>query len=45
MERAYADGLDLAVAETPLDYDAFPAHCPWLADDVIGDHWPDPTPN
>lgn len=26
---AYPDAVDLAVAETPLDYDAFPERCPW----------------
>lgn len=26
---AYPDAVDLAVAETPLDYDAFPESCPW----------------
>jgi hypothetical protein len=41
---AYADGLDLAVAETPLDYDAFPAQCPWSAEEILGDHWPDAGP-
>jgi hypothetical protein len=42
--RAYADGLDLAVAETPLDYGAFPATCPWSVDEILGDHWPDAAP-
>ena len=41
--RAYADGLDLAVAETPLDYDAFPSACPWSADEILGDCWPEPS--
>jgi hypothetical protein len=45
IERAYADALDLAVAETPLDYEAFPADCPWSVDEILADHWPDPTPN
>jgi hypothetical protein len=40
MERAYADGVDLAVAETPLDYDAFPPTCPWTPDEAIDEHWP-----
>jgi type II secretory pathway component PulM len=44
IERAYADGLDLAVAETPLDYGAFPATCPWSGDEILGDHWPDAAP-
>lgn len=44
IDRAYADGLDLAVAETPLDYGAFPATCPWSGDEILGDHWPDAAP-
>ena len=45
IERAYADGLDLAVAETPLDYDRFPAVCPWSMDEILGDHWPEAAPS
>lgn len=40
---AYADALDLAVAETPLDYDAFPAACPWIVPEVLGDDLPSAT--
>lgn len=39
---AYPDGIDLAVAETPLDYDAFPKTCPWTEYQILGDFWPDP---
>jgi hypothetical protein len=37
---AYADGVDLAVAETPLDYDAFPQTCPWSEQQILDDFWP-----
>ncbi|MCF7979637.1 MAG: DUF29 domain-containing protein [Chromatiaceae bacterium] len=40
IERAYPDAIDLAVAETSLDYDAFPTDCPWSRDLILGDHWP-----
>jgi hypothetical protein len=40
LEKAYRSGLNLAVAETPLDYDAFPKACPWTEEQVLGDHWP-----
>lgn len=40
IESAYPDAVDLAVAETPLDYDAFPESCPWSRDLILGDHWP-----
>lgn len=39
---AFLDGLDLAVAETPLDYEAFPARCPWTIEQILGDFWPEP---
>ncbi|NBC11834.1 MAG: DUF29 family protein, partial [Gammaproteobacteria bacterium] len=45
IERAYADGLDLAVAETPLDYDAFPKCCPWSVEEILGHHWPEAAPS
>ncbi len=45
IERACADGLDLAVAETPLDYDAFPERCPWSVDEILSDHWPGGAPD
>jgi hypothetical protein len=45
IERAYPDGLDLAVAETPLDYDAFPEQCPWRREQILGDHLPDAPHN
>lgn len=38
---AYADGVDLAVAETPLDYGAFPESCPWTEHQILGDFWPE----
>jgi hypothetical protein len=41
VERSYLDGLDLAVAETPLDYDALPSTCPWSIEEILGDFWPD----
>lgn len=37
---AYPDAVDLAVAETPLDYEAFPPTCPWAEQQVLGDYWP-----
>ncbi|MFP4063472.1 MAG: DUF29 domain-containing protein [Halochromatium sp.] len=40
INSAYPDAVDLAVAETPLDYDAFPDVCPWDRDALLGDHWP-----
>ena len=39
--EAYLDGVDLAVAETPLDYGAFPEHCPWTENQVLDDCWPE----
>ena len=38
---AYLDARDLAVAETPLDYDAFPANCPWTLEQIVDDYWPE----
>jgi len=38
---AYADAVDIAVAETPLDYDAFPQQCPWTIDEILGQQLPD----
>jgi hypothetical protein len=37
---AYPDALDLAVAETPFDYDRFPVDCPWVAEQCLTDYWP-----
>jgi hypothetical protein len=37
---AYLDARDLAVAETPLDYDAFPTSCPWTLQQILDDYWP-----
>lgn len=37
---AYPDAVDLAVAETPFDYDAFPKSCPWDEDQILKDYWP-----
>jgi hypothetical protein len=45
VESAYRDAVDLAVAETPLDYDAFPKGCPWGLDLILGDHWPSLSPD
>jgi len=41
IEEAYANGVDLAVAETPLDYPAFPAHCHRSEEQILPDLWPD----
>lgn len=39
--RAYQDGLDLAVRETGLDYEAFPQGCPYsLTQALAPDFWP-----
>ncbi|MFQ4135179.1 DUF29 domain-containing protein [Nodosilinea sp. PGN35] len=39
--RAYQDGLDLAVRETGLDYEAFPNGCPYsLTQALAPDFWP-----
>jgi ribosomal protein L29 len=38
---AYADAVDRAVAETPLDYDAFPQQWPWTIDEILGQELPD----
>jgi hypothetical protein len=38
---AYADGRDLVVAETPLDYAEFPPECPWPIERILGDFWPE----
>ncbi len=38
---AYADARDLAVAETPFDYDAFPTSCPWTLEEMLDDYWPE----
>jgi hypothetical protein len=37
---AYPDAVDLAVAETPLDYDAFPEGCPWDQSQIRGTFLP-----
>lgn len=39
--KGYQSGLNLAVSETPLDYDAFPETCPWNQDQILGNYWPD----
>jgi hypothetical protein len=36
----YAQGVNIVVAETPLDYDALPAICPYREDEILGDWWP-----
>jgi len=41
LPSAYADAVDLAVAETPLDYDAFPQQCPWTIDEILAHALPD----
>lgn len=40
---AYPDGRDLAVAETPFDYEHFAEHCPWTTEDILDDWWPQPA--
>ena len=39
--KGYQSGLNLAVSETPLDYEAFPQNCPWTEAQILGDYWPD----
>ena len=41
LASAYADAVDFAVAETPLDYDAFPQQCPWTIDEILAHALPD----
>ena len=41
---AYPDALDLAVAETPLEYDAFPSVCPWPVELILSGDWPGEAP-
>ncbi|TCT21532.1 DUF29 domain-containing protein [Thiobaca trueperi] len=39
---ACADGRDLVVRETPLDYDDLPPDCPFALDSILDpDFWPD----
>jgi len=38
--EAYPDAVDLAVAETPFDYDTFPKSCPWDEEQILKDYWP-----
>jgi hypothetical protein len=38
---AYESGLNLAVSETPLDYDSFPETCPWTNEQILGNYWPE----
>jgi hypothetical protein len=38
--EAYPDALDLAVAETPFDYEAFPPSCPWSSGQVLSETLP-----
>jgi hypothetical protein len=42
---AYPDAIDLAVAETPLDYEVFPKTCPWTEQEILGDFWPEAEPS
>lgn len=38
---SYADGCDLVVRETPLDYDDLPPDCPFVLDSILDpDFWP-----
>lgn len=40
--EAYPGAVDLAVAETPFDYDTFPRSCPWEREQILGDdYWPE----
>ncbi len=41
IQDAYRDGVDLAVAETPYDYDVFPFKCPWNEAQILTDYWPE----
>jgi len=38
--EAYPDAVDLAVAETPFDYDSFPKSCLWDEEQILKDYWP-----
>jgi len=38
--EAYPDALDLAVAETPFDYEHFPGICPWTIEQILTAYWP-----
>lgn len=40
---AWPEAVDLAVAETPFDYDRFPERCPWDQAQVLGEFWPTTT--
>jgi hypothetical protein len=35
IEKAYEDGIDLAVRETTLDFDRFPNLCPYTAEQIL----------
>lgn len=35
LTEAYADGVRLAVAETGMQADAFPAECPWTVEQLV----------
>ena len=38
--EAYPDALDLAVAETPFEYEHFPVICPWTIEQILTAYWP-----
>jgi hypothetical protein len=40
---AFPDGLDLVVAETPLDYGDLPETCPWTQEQILDAWWPEPA--
>jgi hypothetical protein len=35
LEKAYKDGVGLAVGETPLNYSDFPSDCPYALEEVV----------
>lgn len=41
LAEVWPDAVDLAVIETPLDYDAFPSDCPWSLGQVLDASWPE----
>ena len=41
MATAYQRAILLAASETGLDEESFPDRCPFSAEQVLGDYWPD----
>ncbi|HEY9612841.1 DUF29 domain-containing protein [Allocoleopsis sp.] len=40
IEDAYQTALNLAVSETPLDYEDFPQECPYLLEQILNPEFP-----